>query len=62
MYLILKSSWQLQFDVVVTDDVVFLLQFIGDLVDVGGSESVRAVVAFPVGVRVQRFHRQHISL
>ena len=62
MYLILKSSWQLQFDVVVTDGVVFLLQFIGDLVDVDGSESVRAVVAFPVRVWVQRFHRQHISL
>ena len=55
MYLILKSSWQLQFDVVVTDGVVFLMQFVGDLVDVGGGEPVSAVVAFPVEVRVQRF-------
>ena len=32
----LKLGWQLQFDVLVTDGVVFLLQFVDDLVDVDG--------------------------
>ena len=36
MYRMLKLGWQLQFDVLVTDGVVFLLQFVDDLVDVDG--------------------------
>ena len=56
-----KKKDEIQLDVVGSDGVKLVPELIVDSGDDGGVEAVRAAVASPVGVLLQRFQRQDVA-